>query len=453
MAPELIDPDRFGRKFLRTPATDIYAFGCVCLELYTGQPPFATLSETASLLRIINGDRPERPASGKPMLSDVLWEHINGFWAQDSAERPAIDAVVHHMRLNYAHDTTNEKAAFSRPWRQFYKAAPSVTDPSLPPPSDTDIMEKMRQFVSHDDPRTIYSVIRKVGPGWFGPIFRATELATGRSVAIAQNDMAKQQKYLFFNQISVMKEFQHPNIISFVASYLVEPEQLWIVTDYIEGCKLTEVIRNNKIIEDQASNICLQTCKGLAYLHSQRVIHRDIRASNILVDSTGRVKIVGFGYCAKLTSQRPRRASMAGTPHWMAPEILRQEIYGVEVDVWSLGIMVIELTRVENERPYMNEELLTVFYRIAANGTPTINKSEAPSSELDNFLTLCLCVDATHRATADELVTHPFLQKACDLAGLAPLFWFQKSFWSKNKVIRKSPRRSEIAEKQAVLEA
>ncbi|KAJ6554031.1 kinase-like domain-containing protein, partial [Mycena vulgaris] len=86
MAPELIDPKRFGLRFVRTPATDVYAFGCVCLELYTGKPPFADVSETASLFRVINGERPERPSTDPPM-SEALWQHVNACWVQDSAMR------------------------------------------------------------------------------------------------------------------------------------------------------------------------------------------------------------------------------------------------------------------------------------------------------------------------------------------------------------------------------
>ncbi|KAJ6525873.1 kinase-like domain-containing protein, partial [Mycena vulgaris] len=91
MAPELIDPDRFGQRFARTPATDVYAFGCVCVEaryhLYTGRPPFSELSEAAALLKIIDGERAERP-SGTPVMSDKLWEQVIWCWSQSSANRP-----------------------------------------------------------------------------------------------------------------------------------------------------------------------------------------------------------------------------------------------------------------------------------------------------------------------------------------------------------------------------
>ncbi|KAJ7865227.1 kinase-like domain-containing protein [Mycena leptocephala] len=251
-------------------------------------------------------------------------------------------------------------------------------------------MRRLRRRVSHGDPKTIYSMTKKLGQGWSGPVYQATESTTGRIVVITQNNVSNQLKHLSVNQ--VMKELDHPNIISFIESYLVEPEELWIVTDHVEGGELTEIIRNNRMVEDQMSNICWQICKELAYLHSQSIVHRDIRPDNILVDSLGRLKIKGFGFCAKLMEQRPWHASMARMPHWMAPEFVKQKEYGVKADVWSLGILAIELTGVENGPPYIDEEPLTVLYAIAANGTLMLKRLEALSPELKNFLVLCQCL-------------------------------------------------------------
>ncbi|KAF7373433.1 Kinase-like protein [Mycena sanguinolenta] len=97
MAPELIDPDRFGLQFARTPATDVYAFGCVCLELYTGRPPFADLREPAALLKITNNERPQRPV-GPPVVSDKLWNHVSACWADDPQARPGTQLVVQTMK-------------------------------------------------------------------------------------------------------------------------------------------------------------------------------------------------------------------------------------------------------------------------------------------------------------------------------------------------------------------
>ncbi|KAJ7213590.1 kinase-like domain-containing protein [Mycena pura] len=99
MAPELIDPGRFGVKFLRTAATDLYAFGCVCLELYTGRHPFAGLSETAAMLKVIEGERPERP-TGQPAMSTALWNLVNMCWDHNSANRPSAADVVRYMEFN-----------------------------------------------------------------------------------------------------------------------------------------------------------------------------------------------------------------------------------------------------------------------------------------------------------------------------------------------------------------
>ena len=131
------------------------------------------------------------------------------------------------------------------------------------------------------------------------------------------------------------------------------------------------------------------------------------------------MKITDFGFCARLTDKRSKRATMVGTPYWMAPEVVKQREYDEKIDVWSLGIMTIEM--LEGEPPYLNEDPLKALYLIATNGTPKLKHPESLSLEIKRFLSVCLCVDVRYRASTEELLHHGFFNMACDPKDLTSL--------------------------------
>ncbi|KAK7203476.1 Pkinase-domain-containing protein [Myxozyma melibiosi] len=293
--------------------------------------------------------------------------------------------------------------------------------------NENEIMKKLRSVVSYGDPAQLYEKKHKVGQGASGSVYVASPRAGSgiisakfSKVAIKQMNLENQpRKELIVTEILVMKESQHPNIVNFLDAYLREPADLWVVMEYMEGGALTDIIDNNTLNEAQIATICFETCKGLQHLHHKNIIHRDIKSDNVLLDTQGHVKITDFGFCAKLTDQKNKRATMVGTPYWMAPEVVKQKEYGAKVDIWSLGIMTIEM--IESEPPYLNEEPLKALYLIATNGTPTLKRPDKLSREIKSFLSVCLCVDVSSRASADELLNHEFMKKGCSLQSLAVL--------------------------------
>jgi len=298
--------------------------------------------------------------------------------------------------------------------------------------NDRQVIAKLRTVVNNNDPSSLFRIISKAGQGASGEVYLAESLIPnerGKKVAIKQMDLQAQvRKELIINEILVMKDSRHDNIVNFLDSYLRGTNDLLVIMEYMEGGSLTEVIENNecKLNERQIATICNETLKGLQFLHKKHIIHRDIKSDNVLLSATGNVKITDFGFCAKLTDQRSKRATMVGTPYWMAPEVVKQKEYDEKVDVWSLGIMTIEM--IEGEPPYLNEEPLKALYLIATNGTPKLKKPELLSNAIKKFLSICLCVDVGFRATTDELLQHSFiLYKSGLVKDLAPLLEWKKS--------------------------
>ncbi|CCE64169.1 hypothetical protein TPHA_0G03290 [Tetrapisispora phaffii CBS 4417] len=283
------------------------------------------------------------------------------------------------------------------------------------------LYERLVTIVSEGDPSKHYKDLVKIGQGASGGVFTAHDSRDeNRLVAIKQMNLQKQpKKELIINEIIVMKGSRHENIVNFIDSYLMKGD-LWVVMEYMEGGSLTDVVTHCILTEGQIGTVCKETLGGLAFLHSKGVIHRDIKSDNILLSMNGDIKLTDFGFCAQINEVHLKRTTMVGTPYWMAPEVVSRKEYGPKVDIWSLGIMIIEM--IEGEPPYLNETPLRALYLIATNGTPQLKDPENLGEILKKFLDWCLTVNPEERATALELLSHPFITDHADeKISLSPL--------------------------------
>jgi hypothetical protein len=285
--------------------------------------------------------------------------------------------------------------------------------PKQPLPEESNIT--LTDMVSKEDPNSIYIDAKKVGEGAAGEVFLATDSRSGAKVAIKKMQLNPQNAKLLITEIGIMRSSKHPNIVEYMDSYLLDNDKLWVIMEFMGGGCLTEVLEQYEHVqmtEAQIAYACLESLRGLAYIHSLHRIHRDIKSDNILLGSDGQVKLADFGYAAQLTQQKQKRNTIVGTPYWMAPELIKGQAYDQKVDLWSLGIMCMEMC--EGEPPYMEFPPLRALFLITTKGIPGLKEPAKWSPDLQDFLAKCLNKEADQRPDSATLLKHPFLARASD---------------------------------------
>ncbi|XP_038265353.2 STE20-like serine/threonine-protein kinase isoform X5 [Dermochelys coriacea] len=275
--------------------------------------------------------------------------------------------------------------------------------------------KKQYEHVKRDlNPEEFWEIIGELGDGAFGKVFKAQNKET-KVLAAAKVIDTKSEEELedYMVEIDILASCDHPNIVKLLDAFYYE-NNLWILIEFCAGGAVDAVMLEleRPLTEPQIKVVCKQTLEALNYLHENKIIHRDLKAGNILFTLDGDIKLADFGVSAKNTRTIQRRDSFIGTPYWMAPEVVMCETskdrpYDYKADVWSLGITLIEMAQVEPPHHELNP--MRVLLKIAKSDPPTLAQPSKWSSDFKDFLRKCLEKNVDARWNTAQLLQHPFV--------------------------------------------
>ncbi|KAK7494715.1 hypothetical protein BaRGS_00014113 [Batillaria attramentaria] len=278
------------------------------------------------------------------------------------------------------------------------------------------------------DPLQQWEIIGELGDGAFGSVYKAQNKETGVLAALKQVTINSEEDLEDFSvEINILAECVHRNVVGLHEAFFFDGK-LWMFIEFCGAGALDSIMVDleKPLTESQIRYVCHEMCVGLDVLHRHHVIHRDIKAGNVLLTMDGEVKLADFGVSAKNTQTHQRRDTFIGTPYWMAPEVilcetLKDTPYDFKADIWSLGITLIEFAQIEPPNKDMHP--MRVLIKIQKADPPSLDQPSKWSKQFINFINKCLVKDPKQRPTAAELLEHPFIKDYTDKSSILDLIY------------------------------
>jgi len=281
-----------------------------------------------------------------------------------------------------------------------------------------------------EDPTEVFQLVRIVGLGSFASVYMCREKKSDKIKAIKFLKLQSKGNEIrnLVNEINILKEsLECPFVVDYFGCYMKD-DVLMMVMEYCY-CSLADILKfcpEVPLKEIQIAAVCAAVVKGLAYMHSNGISHRDIKPGNILLTEEGEIKIADFGISVKLRHDRDRMKTFAGSPYWCAPEVITNDSYDKKVDVWSLGIVAIEMA--ETKPPHWKMDPYQVIFHVPKQPSPKLQDPKKWSNEFNDFIEKCVKKDPKDRLNSKDFLQHPFILQGSSSQILPPLIKECKPF-------------------------
>ena len=225
-------------------------------------------------------------------------------------------------------------------------------------------------------------------------------------------------KQKLISEIKIHKSLHHPQIVAF-EHYFEDTENVYILLEMCQNQTLNELLKRRKrLTEIEVQCYIVQLIKALKYLHSHRVIHRDLKLGNLFLTDKMELKVGDFGLATKLDFEGERKRTVCGTPNYIAPEILDGKTgHSYEVDIWSLGVII--YTLIIGKPPFETRDVKTTYKRIKMNAY-TFPENAIISEAAKNLISQILVLDPSKRPTLYQILTHDFFNQGTSIPKLLP---------------------------------